>query len=124
MSEVTPGLRGSASVIVTAALTAEALGSGDVPVYGTPAMLALVERACCAAVALALDDGATTVGSWAEVEHLAASRLGVTVTASAEVTVVDGRRISFDAEVHEGDKLIGRVKHRRALVDRAKFLSR
>jgi fluoroacetyl-CoA thioesterase len=124
MSDLSVGLRGTASTIVTADLTAEALGSGDVPVYGTPALLALIEKACCAAISPAIDVDHTTVGTWAELEHLAASRPGVTVNATAVVTEVKGRTISFEAEVHEGDKLIGRARHRRALVDRAKFLSR
>lgn len=124
MTSISPGLEGHASTIVTADLTAEALGSGDVPVYGTPALLALIEKACCDAVADVLNSGHTTVGTWAELEHLAASRPGAEVRATARVTAVDGRMLSFEAEVHEGDKLVGRAKHRRALVDRAKFLSR
>jgi fluoroacetyl-CoA thioesterase len=124
MTPLSAGLQGTASTIVTADLTAEALGSGDVPVYGTPALLALIEKACCAAVAPALDEGHTTVGVWAELDHLAASRPGVTVTATASVIEVDGRTISFEAHVHEAGKLVGRAHHRRALVDRAQFLAR
>jgi predicted thioesterase len=124
MTTISPGLKGTASTIVTADLTALALGSGDVPVYGTPALLALIEKACCHAVAKALDEDHTTVGTWAELEHLTASRPGVTVSATAVVIEVNGRTISFEAEVHEGDKLVGRARHRRALVERARFLAR
>lgn len=123
MTPLSPGLKGVATAVVTASLTAEALGSGDVPVYGTPALLALIEQACCAAVSAALDEATTTVGTWVELEHLAASRPGVSVNATALVTEVDGKRISFTAEVHEGDKLVGRARHRRVMVNRVRFLS-
>jgi fluoroacetyl-CoA thioesterase len=118
------GLRGEAGRVVTADLTAEALGSGDVPVLGTPAVLALMEEAACAAIDSALEDGATSVGIWAELEHLAPSMVGATVTATAELTAVDGRTLAFSCEAREGSTVIARAKHRRAIVDRERFLGR
>lgn len=107
---------------MTAELTAENLGSGDVPVLGTPAVLALIEEAAVAAVRDALEPGATSVGTWAELEHLAPSRVGAEVRAAAELTAVDGRRLEFACEAYEGDTLIARARHRRLVVDRERFL--
>jgi fluoroacetyl-CoA thioesterase len=101
-----------------------ALGSGDVPVLGTPAVLALVEQAACAAIGAGLDDGRTSVGSWVELEHLAPSKVGAQVVASAELVKVDGRVLEFTCDVRDGDRVIARARHRRAIVDRDRFLER
>jgi predicted thioesterase len=121
---LSPGLRGEAGRVVTEEMTAAALGSGDVPVLGTPAVLALMEEAACAAIASALDGAATSVGTWAELTHLAPTKVGATVEAVAELTAVDGRTLEFACEAHEGTKVIARARHRRAIVDREKFLGR
>jgi predicted thioesterase len=107
---------------VTADLTAERLGSGDLPVLGTPAVLALIEEAAVSAVRGALEDGSTSVGTWVELEHLAPSRLGAEVRAEAELTAVEGRRLDFSCEAYEGETLVARARHRRVVVDRARFL--
>jgi fluoroacetyl-CoA thioesterase len=122
--ELQPGLRGEARLVVTSDETAIALGSGDVPVLGTPAVLALVENAACSAIAGTLDDGDTSVGVWIELEHLAASKPGAEVTAEAELVAVDGRTIEFRCEAREGTKVVARARHRRAVVDRERFLAR
>ena len=109
---------------MTAADTAEALGSGDVPVFATPAVLALVEEAACDAVAGALGEGRTSVGSWVELEHLAPSKVGADVIATAELTGVDGKVLEFTCEVRDGERVVARARHRRAIVDREKFLGR
>jgi predicted thioesterase len=116
------GLTGEARRVVTDDLTAIRLGSGDVPVFGTPALLALIEEAAVAAVRDALPDGATSVGSHVELDHLAPSRVGVEVRALATLTAVEGRALTFECEAYEGDKPIGRASHRRMIVDREKFL--
>lgn len=123
-SGLEPGLRGEAARTVTAELTAEALGSGTVPVLGTPALLAMMEDAAVAAVAARLEQGTTSVGTWAELEHLAASKVGASVRAAAELVAVDGRELEFVCEAYEGDTLIGRARHRRVVVDRERFLAR
>ena len=107
--------------MVTEDLTAIRLGSGDVPVFGTPALLALIEEAAVAAVHGALPDGATSVGAHVELDHLAPSRVGVEVRALATLTAVEGRARQFECEAYEGDKLIGRASHTRMIVDRKKF---
>jgi fluoroacetyl-CoA thioesterase len=124
MNEVSlsAGLAGEARRVVTEDLTAIRLGSGDVPVFGTPALLALIEEAAVAAVRDALPDGATSVGSHVDLDHLAPSRIGVEVRALATLTAVEGRALTFECEAYEGEKPIGRATHRRMIVDREKFL--
>jgi predicted thioesterase len=109
---------------VSEADTAVALGSGDVPVFGTPAVLALMEQAACAAIAGALERGQTSVGVRADIEHLAASRVGAEVVATAELVSADGRSLEFDCEVAEGTTIVARARHERAIVDRERFLAR
>src|SRR5207247_10504297 len=81
---LSPGLRGVARRVVTDDATAVALRSGNVPVLGTPAVLALMEEAACAAVDGALPQGATSVGTWVELQHTAPSKDGAQVVAHAE----------------------------------------
>lgn len=123
MSTLQPGLRGEARRIVTDDLTAIRLGSGDVPVFGTPALLALLEEASLAALHGSLEEEMTTVGMWVELEHLAPSRVGAEVRGFAHLDAVDGRTLEFSCEAYDGDTLIGRARHRRALVKRARFES-
>ena len=122
--ELAPGSHASIERVVTDAMTATALGSGDVPVLGTPAVLALMEEAACAAIREALPDGSTSVGTRVDLEHLAPTKLGATVVATAELTAVDGRKLVFRCVVSEGSKEVARATHERALVDRERFLGR
>lgn len=108
--------------MVTADMTAERLGSGDVPVFGTPALLALIEEAAVTAVRGALSDGQTSVGTHVELDHLAPSRVGAEVRALATLTAVEGRALTFECEAYDGETLIGRALHKRAVVDRERFL--
>jgi predicted thioesterase len=117
-----PGLEATIEETVNDAMTAEALGSGDVPVLGTPAVLALAEKAAIAAIADGLEDGQTSVGSWVDLSHLAPTAVGVTVTATARLAVIDDRKLTFRFTVSEGETQVARGTHRRVLVDRARFL--
>lgn len=121
-ASLSAGLVGEARRVVTDDLTAIKLGSGDVPVFGTPALLALIEEAAVAAVHGALPDGSTSVGAHVELDHLAPSRVGVEVRALATLVAVDGRALTFECEAYEGDKPIGRATHKRMVVERARFL--
>jgi fluoroacetyl-CoA thioesterase len=123
VASLSPGLTGEARRIVTEDLTAIHLGSGDVPVFGTPALLALIEEAAVAAVHGALPDGSTTVGLRVELEHLAPSRIGAEVRALSRLTAADGRRLTFECEAYDGDTVIGRATHQRIVVDRERFLA-
>jgi len=117
-------LRGSARLVVKDGDTAAAEGSGAVPVLATPHLLALMEEAAVAALSGAIPPGQTSVGVKAELEHLAATPVGMKVTAMAELTAVEGRRLTFTLEAHDAVEIIGRGRHERVLVDEARFLAR
>ena len=118
------GLTHTSQLTVNEGVTAVAMGSGDMPVLATPSMMALMENAAMLAVADHLPVGCTTVGGHITSSHLKPSKLGDTVTATATVTLVDGKKIEFKVEAHCGDTLLGEGTHLRFVVDREKFLSR
>jgi len=108
---------------VTPEHTARAVGSGDLEVLGTPVLLAWCEEATCAA--LPLDDDQTSVGTRVEIEHLAASPVGVTITTTADVIARDGRLVTFRvAAVDDAGTLVGTGEVRRVIVERDRFLAR
>lgn len=105
--------------------TAAALGSGSLAVLGTPRLLAWAEAATCAAVADALDPGATTVGTRVALEHVAPSPVGALVSVTASVTQVDGRLLRFTVAARDGaDRLVGSGEITRVVVDAERFLAR
>ena len=118
------GLRHTSELTVTDAVTAIQIGSGDMPVLATPAMMALMENAAMLAVADELPEGCTTVGGHIESSHLKPSKIGDKVSATAEVTKVDGRKIEFKVSAYCGDTLIGEGTHLRFVVDRERFMSK
>lgn len=117
-----PGLQATVEETVTGAMTAEGLGSGDLPVLGTPAVLALVEAAAVAAVDVALDASATTVGASVKLDHVAPTAVGRSVTATAALVEVDGRRLRFRFEVTDEAGPVAHGEHARVIVDRERFL--
>jgi len=121
---LTVGLAHTATLIVTEQHTAERMGSGDMPVLATPALAALMENAAMTAVAQALDDGDTTVGSQLSLSHLRPSAIGASISATATLTAIDGRRLTFSIAAHESDTLIGEATHTRYVVTRDRFLSK
>ena len=118
------GLQHTSELTVTDAVTAIAMGSGDMPVLATPAMMALMENAAMLAVAPHLPEGSTTVGGHISASHLKPSKVGETVTATATVTRVEGRKIEFKVEARCGDTLLGEGTHLRFIVDREKFMEK
>lgn len=116
------GATGTATLIVDATDTAIALGSGDVPVLATPRIVALLEQAAVAAIASSLGTDATSVGTHVAVDHLAASFLGASIEAVAEIVDVDGRSVSYRLVATEGDRTIATGNHTRIVVDRERFL--
>ncbi|MEN8238669.1 MAG: hotdog domain-containing protein [Actinomycetota bacterium] len=102
--------------------TAIALGSGDLPVLGTPKVAALVEEAAVAAIAGLVDDDYTTVGSHLEIDHYAPTPVGGTVVATATVVSVKGRRVDFVATVTAGEEVVARAAHVRFVVNRGSFM--
>lgn len=118
------GLQHVSQLTVTDAHTAIAMGSGDMPVLATPVMMALMENAAMLAVVDHLPEGCTTVGGHIASSHIKPSKLGDTVTATATVTHVDGKKIEFKVEARCGDTLLGEGSHLRFIVDKEKFMSR
>lgn len=118
------GLTHTSSLTVTEALTAKAMGSGDLPVLATPAMMALMENAAMLAVAPELPEGSTTVGGHIESSHLKPTPVGAEVKAEATLTKVDGRKLYFTVKAMQGDTVIGEGTHLRFIVDREKFMSK
>jgi predicted thioesterase len=104
--------------------TAIALGSGDMPVLATPAMMALMENAAMLAVAPALEEGDTTVGGHIESSHLRPTPVGAEVSATATLEKVEGRKLYFKIIAHQGDVVIGEGTHLRFIVSREKFLAK
>ncbi|KAB1909473.1 thioesterase family protein [Micromonospora sp. AMSO31t] len=123
-SPFAPGLTARVELTVTDTDTAQAVGSGDVPVLGTPRVLALAEAATVAATATRLPSGSTTVGTRVELEHRAATPVGRTVAARAELVKVDGRRLTFEVIVTDGNEVVATGRVERALVDRQRFVER
>ncbi|WFE93807.1 hotdog domain-containing protein [Micromonospora sp. WMMD987] len=119
-----PGLTARVELTVTEADTARAVGSGDVPVLGTPRVLALVEAATVAATATGMPAGRITVGVRVELAHLAATPVGRTVVAHARLAEADGRRLLFEVTVTDGDVTVASGRIERALVDRQRFVER
>lgn len=119
-----PHITGVASAVVTAANTAQALGSGSVPVYATPALTALLEQAAVAALAAHLPPGTTTVGVRIDVQHQAATPVGLAVHAQATLRSQEGRQLTFDIVAHDDVERIAEAVHQRVLVDQERFLAR
>ncbi|MEW6771905.1 MAG: hotdog domain-containing protein [Bacillota bacterium] len=118
------GLQGTAQMVVGEADTAVMQGSGTVPVLATPRLLALMEAAAVAALNGVLPEGETTVGTKVELEHVAATPVGMEVRARAELVEVEGRRLVFTVEAHDSAGIVGRGRHERLAVDEARFLNR
>lgn len=113
----------TSTAVVSEALTAAAMGSGDMSVFATPALVALMENAAMLCVRPLLKEGETTVGGQIDVKHLAPSRIGASVAATATLTAHEGRKLTFDITATEDDKTIGTASHTRFIVNREKFLA-
>ena len=116
------GLAAETNLVVGAQDTAVALGSGDVPVLGTPRVLSLAEAATVAAIGASLPPGRTSVGTRVELRHLAPTAVGVTVIAAAVLVGVDGRKLPCDVTVRDGDTVLATAVIERVVIDRARFL--
>jgi predicted thioesterase len=118
-------MEASQTFTVTDEDTAVAVGSGSMPVLGTPRLLAWCEAVTCAAIDPTLSPGSTSVGTRVELEHRAASPVGTDVTVSAAASYVDGRLHRFTVAAHHPDgKVVATAEITRLVVDVEKFLSR
>lgn len=124
MDEVVPGLTAECQTLVTEANTAKHLGSGNVEVFATPAMVRLMEEAGVAAVDHLLPEGQRTVGVSLNVRHLAATPLGMSVTVRAELMEIEGRRLTFRVEAFDEVEKVGEGTHQRYVIDVAHFQQR
>ncbi len=118
------GLKGRAETMVTQASTAAAVGSGMVPVFATPCMIALMEHAAVNAVQPYLEGGEGSVGTHLDVSHTAATPVGMKVWAEAELTAVEGRKLTFAVTAWDEMETIGTGVHQRFVIQTEKFLSR
>ena len=115
------GIKGEVTHIVDEATTARTLGSGEVDLLGTPAMIALMEKAAWTAVAPYLPEGSGTVGTLLEVSHLKPTPIGMTVRSEAELIEVDDRRLLFRVTASDEVELIGEGIHERFIIHQEKF---
>ena len=122
--EILVGMKGAVSTLAEREDTAKEVGSGDLLVYATPCMVALMEGAACEAIAEALGENQTTVGTALNIEHISATPVGLEVRAEAEVTAVEGKVITFQVKAFDEAGESGRGTHQGVLVNSQKFLER
>lgn len=118
------GIIGQEELIVNEMNTAEALGSGSLAVFATPAMIALMEKTARLSVAPFLEDGQNTVGTLINVKHLSASPVGMKITCRTELKEIDRRRLVFHVECSDEAGIIGEGEHERFIIDEAKFMAK
>ncbi|SHK50814.1 Predicted thioesterase [Selenomonas ruminantium] len=124
LTDVKVGLKNVVTEEVTQEKTAQAMGSGSLPVYATPAMTCLMEKAATEALEPLVPEGWTTVGISLHVAHKAATPVGMQVRAEAEVTAVEGRKIIFTVRAFDDAEEIGVGTHERFAVLKEKFLTK
>lgn len=122
--DIQVGLVHKQTITVTKELTAEALGSGLLQVFATPAMIALIEDCAKNSIAPFLEEGWGCVGTLVHVEHVSATLVGKQVTCQTTVTEVDRKRIVFEAIVTDESGVIGRGTHERFLIQKEAFMNK
>jgi len=118
------GIKNTKELTVTDDLTAAKMGSGLAPVYATPCMIALIEGTAAESAEPFLEEGQGTVGTKVEVEHLAATPVGMKIRCETELIEVDRKRLLFKAEVYDETGLVGKGQHERFIIDNARFMEK
>ena len=118
------GMKHIAETLVTEENTAAKAGSGSLMVFGTPYMVALMEKAAWESIAPALDEGQSSVGISMKVSHDAATPVGMQVRAEAEVIAVDGRKVTFSITAYDERGVIGRAEHQGCVITAERFLAK
>ena len=118
------GLTYTSTLVVSKDHVAAVMGSGDLHVFATPAMVALMENAAMMAVAEHLPEGSTTVGAMMNTSHVKPSPVDETIKATAVLTGIEGRKLTFSIKAEDSKGVIGEAEHVRFIVDRAKFMSK
>ena len=121
LSQLQPGRSGRTALVVGSDHTAAHVGSGRAPVLATPIMIALMEAAAVDCIESALPAGHESLGVRIEVEHSAPTPVGMTVTATAELTEVSGRTLAFRLEARDDAGVVGKGRHTRVIVDSERF---
>lgn len=124
MTALNVGLSGETQIEVTLAVSATHMGSGSMGVFATPAMVGLIERTAMNLVQPALAENETTVGVEVHVRHLAATPVGMHVRARVELVAVEGRFLTFQAEVFDDKEKVGEGTHKRAIIRSDRFMAR
>lgn len=118
------GIKGTMTETVTEEKTAAAVGSGLLPVYGTPMMIALIENTACQSVVPFLEEGEGTVGTNLNINHTAATPLGMEVRCETTLVTVDRRRLVFDVKVYDEAGEIGNGTHERFIIRNESFMEK
>ena len=118
------GITGKQTITVTEEKTAQAMGSGTLPVFATPAMIALMENTASKSVEAKLDEGAGTVGTLINVKHVAATPVGMDVTCETKLVEVDRKRLVFEVKAYDAAGVIGEGPHERFIIDNERFLAK
>lgn len=124
MKSLEVGISGNKKLVVTEAMTAKEMGSGELPVYATPSMIALMENTAFESVSDYLEEGQGTVGTLLNVKHLSATPVGMEVTCESKLIEIDRKRLVFEVKAFDAMGCIGEGTHERFIIDNQKFLDR
>ena len=119
-----PGIKGESEKIVTEDITAGALCSGSLPVFATPAMIAMMEETCFKSIHPMLEEGLGTVGTRLEVDHMSPTPVGMKVRCESMLTEVNGRKLTFDVKVYDEKGLVGTCVHERFIINNERFMEK
>lgn len=122
--ELQSGIKNEKSIVVTDELTASKVGSGLLPVYATPSMIALMENTCADCVQPYMQEGDGTVGTSVDIKHVSATPVGKTVRCECTLTEVNGKKLVFEVNAYDDKGLIGTGTHKRAIINNEAFMAR
>ena len=122
--ELQSGIKNEKSIVVTEELTASKVGSGLLPVYATPSMIALMENTCADCVLPYMQEGDGTVGTSVDIKHVSATPVGKTVRCECTLTEVNGKKLVFELNAYDDKGLIGTGTHKRAIINNEAFMAR
>ena len=118
------GIKNEKSIVVTDEVTASKVGSGLLPVYATPSMIALMEGTCAESVQPYLAEGEGTVGVAVDIKHMAATPVGMSVRCESLLKEVNGKKLVFEVNVYDEKGLVGTGIHKRAIINNEAFMAR
>ena len=118
------GIKNEKSIVVTDEVTVSKVGSGLLPVYATPSMIALMEGTCAESVQPYLAEGEGTVGVAVDIKHIAATPVGMTVRCESLLKEVNGKKLVFEVNVYDEKGLVGTGIHKRAIINNEAFMAR